>query len=350
VRIAALHCAGLADRRPVRGQEDATPTPDAGSARAPSFDDVLAASARIRPWVHRTPVAVSRRLDAELGARVFFKCENLQKVGAFKARGAANAVLRLAPGDAAHGVITHSSGNHGAALAWAASVRGVPCVVVMPDDAPAIKVRAVRGYGAEIVSCPRAERDAVCERLGSERGLVLIHPFEHPDVVAGQGTAALELIEEIGPPDVLVAPVGGGGLLSGTTIAAGHLAPRARVVGAEPAAVDDAARSLATGRREPAPARPRSWADGLLTGLGELAFAVLRDGGVRVVTVSEVEILRAAWWLAQRMKLVVEPSGATVLAALRCMGEGLRGLRVGAILSGGNTDFAWLADPALERT
>jgi len=315
----------------------------------PTLDDVRAAARRISPYVHRTPIVVSRTLDDELDATVFFKCENLQKVGAFKARGATNAVLRLDETAARRGVVTHSSGNHGAALAYAARTRGIPCVVVMPTDAPATKVRAVRGYGAEVMLCERPLREETCRRLVSERGLVLIHPFEHPDVVAGQGTAALELLDEVGELDLVVAPVGGGGLLTGSTITLRALCPRSEIWGAEPEVVDDARRSLESGEHQPAVADPRSWSDGLLTRLGTLAFEVLRGAGVRVVTVSEAETLRAAWDIAQRMKLVVEPSGATVLAALRaCAGE-IAGRRVGAIFSGGNTDFAWLADPALRR-
>lgn len=311
----------------------------------PTIDDVRAAAGRIEGVVHRTPVATCRALDEEVGATVVFKCENLQKVGAFKARGACNAVLRLADADAARGVVTHSSGNHGAALAWAASTRGVPCTVVMPDSAPRIKIDAVRGYGARQVFCPQAEREAVCDRVLAETGGTLVHPFEHPDVIAGQGTAALELHEQTagdGPLDVVVAPVGGGGLLSGTVIATRAAAPACRVWAAEPLAVDDAARSLASGVRQPAVLPARSWADGLLTGLGEVAFEVLRDAGVTVVTVTEDEILDAAWALISRLKLVVEPSAAVAWAVVRRRREELRGLRVGVILSGGNTDFRWL--------
>jgi threonine dehydratase len=317
------------------------------AAAVPTLDDVRAAARRIAPFVHRTPVARSATFDRELGARIFFKCENLQKVGAFKARGATNAVLLLDDAAASRGVITHSSGNHGAALAFAAARRGVPCTVVMPEGAPAIKVDAVRGYGAEVVFCERGERESTCERLIGETGRTLVHPYENPHVVAGQGTAALELVEEAGGLDLVIAPVGGGGLLSGTAVAARGLLPSVEIRGAEPEAVDDACRSLESGVRQPAVAGARSWADGLLTGLGELAFRALSAHSVRVVTVSEAEILRATLDVLQRMKLVVEPSGATVLAALRRMGEAVRGLRVGAIFSGGNTDFRWLDDPAL---
>jgi len=315
----------------------------------PTIDDVRAAAERIAPHVHRTPVARSRHFDRELDARVYFKCENLQKVGAFKARGATNAVLRLDRDAAANGVVTHSSGNHGAALAYAASRREIPCTVVMPHDAPPIKIHAVRGYGAEIVFCDREEREEVCDRVMAERGMTLIHPFEHPDVIAGQGTAALELLEQVGELDLVIAPVGGGGLLSGTTITVTATSPGTIVRGAEPVAADDAFRSMETGQWQPAVRNPQSWADGLLTRLGQKAFEILRNADVRVVTVAEPEIVQAAWDVSQRMKQVVEPSGAIVLAALRRIVEDVRGKRVGAVFSGGNTDFAWLGDPTLEK-
>ena len=310
--------------------------------KIPTIDDVRAAAERIAPHLHRTPVMTSSTLDGELGFHVHFKCENLQKVGAFKARGALNAVLGLDDESASRGVVTHSSGNHGAALANAAAVRGIPCVVVMPDDAPGIKVDAVRGYGAEIVFCKRAEREEVGERVIEERRLTLIHAYEHPDVIAGQGTAALELLEEVGELDLVIAPVGGGGLLSGTSVTVKALQPRCEVRGAEPEAVDDAYRSLESGKLQPGPVDPTSWGDGLLTGLGELPFRLLRERGVRVITVSEEQMLEAAGTLLERLKLVVEPSGATVLAALRRSAADWQGKRVGAVLSGGNTDFAWL--------
>ncbi len=308
----------------------------------PTVEDVRAAARRIAPYVHRTPVVTSATLDREIGARVVFKCENLQKVGAFKARGATHAVLRLDAAVASRGVIAHSSGNHAAALAYAARIRGIPAVVVMPEAAAAIKIEAVRGYGAEIVFCPRAEREATCERLQRERGLSLIHPYENPDVVAGQGTAALELLEQAGELDVVVAPVGGGGLLAGTALAVRGSQPGGAIWGAEPEAVDDAYRSLATGVRQPAVPDPRTLADGLLTGLGRLNFEILRDLRAHVVRVAESEIVAAARFVLERMKLVIEPSAATALAAIRRSTAELRGKRVGAILSGGNTDFSWL--------
>jgi threonine dehydratase len=308
----------------------------------PTIDDILAAARRIAPHVHRTPVATSATLDRELGAKIFFKCENLQKVGAFKARGAVNAVLSLDEQAAAKGVIAHSSGNHGAALAYAAGIRGIPCTVVMPDDAPPIKIEATKGYGARIVFCSRSERAEACSRIVKEEGSTLVHPYEHPPIIAGQGTAALELVEEVGDLDVVITPVGGGGLLSGTAITVKSLQPGTEVLGAEPETMDDAHRSLVTGVRQPAVEHPVSIADGLMTGLGQINFDVLRQREVHIVTVSEEAIVQAGRFVLERMKLVIEPSAATVLAAIRRSAGDLSGKRVGAILSGGNTDFAWL--------
>jgi threonine dehydratase len=308
----------------------------------PGFDEVRTAAARIDGRVHRTPVHTSGTVDAELGCRVFFKCENLQKVGAFKARGATNAVFALGEAEAARGVVTHSSGNHAAALAFAAGQRGVPCTVVMPRQAPAVKVEAVRGYGAEIVFCEPAEREATCARVAAERGAVVVHPFEDPLVIAGQGTAALELLEEVPDLDVVMTPVGGGGLLAGTAITVAAMRPAARVIGAEPEAVDDAARSLRSGERQPRVENPQTACDGLLTALGAPNFAILRAHGVEVLTAPEAAILAAARTHLERMKLVVEPSGAVPLAVLRTHRARFAGLRVGIVISGGNTDFRWL--------
>ena len=282
-------------------------------------------------------------LDAELGMRLSFKCENLQKVGAFKARGAVNAVLCLSDDAAAKGVATHSSGNHAAALAYAARIRGVPCTVVMPTGASPIKVEAVRGYGANIVFCEAGERESTCEQVLSDTGATFVPPFDHPDIVAGQGTAALELMEAAPDLDVIVAPVGGGGLLAGTALAASGCSPSPRVFGAEPDAVDDAYRSMQTGVRQPAVKSPTTIADGLLTGLGELNFAVLQERSVEIITVSDDAIVAAARDHLERMKLLVEPSGATPLAAIRARRAEWAGLSVGVIISGGNTDLKWLA-------
>ncbi len=307
-----------------------------------TLDDVRAAAARIAGHVHRTPTLTSATLDAELGARVFLKPECLQKVGAFKARGACNAVMAMDEAAARRGVITHSSGNHGAALAWAARARGVACVVVMPDSAPKVKIAAVRGYGAEVVLCKAAERDATSARLVQERGMTMVHPFEHPHVIAGQGTAALELLEDVPDLDVVIVPVGGGGLCAGTAVVVRALRPDAWMLGAEPKAVDDAARSLATGVRQPRVENPKTWADCLLTALGEPNFALLQRHRVCVVTVDEDAMVDGARWFLERMKLVVEPGSASVLAAIRALGADVRSKRIGMVLSGGNTDFAWL--------
>lgn len=307
------------------------------------FAAVRAAAERIRGRVHRTPVLTSATLDRQLSARIFFKAENLQKCGAFKARGATNAVMALDEATARRGVVTHSSGNHAAALAYAAQQRGIPCTVVMPKTAPRVKLEAVRGYGAEIVLCEPKDRDAVCAREQQARGAFLVHPFEDAEVIAGQGTAAMELLEDVPDLDLVVVPVGGGGLCAGTAIAVAAMRPSALVVGAEPFAVDDAARSMATGVRQPRVEDAISWADGLMTGLGAPNFAILCEHRVRVVNVTEAAMLEAARFFLERMKTVVEPSSATVLAALHAMRDELHARRVGAILSGGNTDFRWLA-------
>lgn len=306
-----------------------------------SLADVEAAAERIQPFVHRTPVFTSATLDRELGAHVFFKAENLQKVGAFKARGATNAVLQL-PADAT-GVVTHSSGNHGQAVAYAASIRGLPAWVVMPRTAPALKMDAVRSYGAEVVLCDHANRESTAAEVIERTGAVLVHPFDNSAVIAGQGTVTLELLDQVPDLDVVVAPIGGGGLLSGAATVAGGQKPPIPVIGAEPFAVDDAYRSLRSGIRQPGAKSPVTVADGLLTGIGARAFSILMAHEVDVIRVTEAAILTAASYLLFRMKLVVEPSGTTPLAAIRTEPEQFRGRRVGVIISGGNTDFSWLA-------
>jgi len=307
-----------------------------------TFPDVQRAAERIRPYLHRTPLLTSATLNEELGLEAFFKAENLQKVGAFKARGALNAVLSLDSATAERGVVTHSSGNHGAALAFAAAVRAIPCTVVMPDDAPQVKQDAVAGYGATIELCGQYERDRTAARVCAETGGVLIHPFEDPRVIAGQGTATLELLEDAPGLDAVMTPVGGGGLLSGATIAVTATSPTTAVLGAEPELVDDAYRSLVSGRRQPRVPNPGTLADGLLTGIGANPFSILSSHDVEVVLVSEAEIVAAARFHLERMKTVVEPSGATGLAALRGVADRFVGGRVGIVISGGNTDFAWL--------
>ncbi len=308
----------------------------------PTFVDVLAARERIAPFVHRTPVLTSATLDAELGASAFFKAENLQKIGAFKARGATNAVMALSDDECARGVITHSSGNHGAAVAFAARLRGAPCTVVMQEGASELKAAAIRGYGAEIVTCRVGAQESTTDELTAARGLTFIHPFEHPHVIAGQGTAALELLEQVPDLDAVIAPIGGGGMMSGTCLTVAARRPKAMLFGAEPHAVDDAYRSLRDGERHPAVVDPKTRADGLLTGLGPMTFRILRDYAVEVVLVAEADIVEACRFHLLRMKTLVEPSGATSLAALRTLGERITGLRVGAVITGGNTDLAWL--------
>jgi threonine dehydratase len=301
---------------------------------------VRAARARIAPHVHRTPVMTCRSLDEAAGARLYFKCENFQKVGAFKARGAVNAVFSLGDEEARRGVVTHSSGNHGAALAYAAGRRGIPAWIVMPDNAPAIKQANVRGFGGVIRFCAPtvAAREAACAAVQAETGATLVHPYNDWRVIAGQGTAALELLEEVPDLDIVVAPCGGGGLLSGTAIVAKAMQPGVRVFGAEPAGADDACRSLAAGHIVPQD-DPRTIADGLRTSLGEKTFAVLSRLADGIGTASEAAIVRAMRTTWERMKIVIEPSSAVPLA---CLLEGTipaGGARVGVVLSGGNVDL-----------
>jgi threonine dehydratase len=279
-------------------------------------------------------------LDVETGARLYFKCENLQRVGAFKARGAANAVFSLSDDEARRGVVTHSSGNHGAALAYAAARRGIPAWVVMPETAPAVKQKNVGRFGATIRFCAAnvAAREAACSEVQRETGAVLVHPFDDARVIAGQGTAALELVEDVPGLDVMIAPVGGGGLLSGTAIAATSLQRGIHVCGAEPANADDAARSFRSGRIEPLPAT-ETIADGLRTTLSARTLAAIRTHVDAIGTASEEAIVRAMRMTWERMKIVIEPSSAVPLA---CLLEGtldVRGKRVGIILTGGNVDI-----------
>jgi threonine dehydratase len=306
----------------------------------PTFTDVLEAAERIKPHVHRTPIFTCEYIDSEVGAQVFLKAENLQKVGAFKARGATNAVLELSSDDAARGVATHSSGNHGQAVAFACAIRGIPATVVMPDHAPTVKVEAVRGYGANVVFCAQAEREQTLTELVDAHGFAVVHPFDDPAVVAGQGTVTLELFDQVTELDAVVAPIGGGGLLSGATIVA--MQHDVKAYGAEPELVDDAFRSLRDGVRYPATGEV-SVGDGLLTGIGSIAFAVLSAAGTVILTVSESEILDSMRMLAERTKLVVEPSGATGVAAVLRHKNTFAGQRIGIILSGGNMELSRLA-------
>jgi threonine dehydratase len=317
------------------------PDAEAPEAQAlPDLDAIRVAGARIAPHVHRTPVLSSASLDAEVGAKLFFKAENLQRTGAFKARGASNAVFSLSDADARHGVVTHSSGNHGAALAYAAARRGIAAFVVMPETAPRVKQENVRRRGATIRFCAPtvAARAEACAAVQRETGAILVHPFDDARVIAGQGTAALELLEQSPALDAVVAPVGGGGLLSGTAIAAKAHAPTIRVFGAEPANADDAARSFRSGHVEPL-ASTTTIADGLRTTLSPRTLAAIRVNVDAIGTASEAAIVRAMRMIWERMKIIVEPSAAVPLA---CLLEGtleLRAMRVGIILSGGNVDL-----------
>ena len=306
----------------------------------PELEDIRQAARRIAPHLHRTPVMTCRGLDELCGARLFFKCENLQKAGAFKARGAHNAVFLLSQEQAARGVATHSSGNHAAALALAASRRGIPAHIVMPRDAPKAKQAAVAGYGGRIRLCEPtlAAREETLQQVLAETGAELVHPYDDYRVIAGQGTAALELLEQVPELDMVLAPVGGGGLLSGTAIAVKGLAPGCRVVGCEPAAADDAYRSLQAGSIQDQPP-PRTVADGLKTMLSQRTFAIIQEKVDGIVTVSEQGIVSAMRLIWERMKLVVEPSGAVPLAVLLEGGLPVRGQRVGIIISGGNLDL-----------
>ncbi|MEP7062839.1 MAG: pyridoxal-phosphate dependent enzyme [Betaproteobacteria bacterium] len=308
--------------------------------QVPDLAAIRAAHARIAQYIHRTPVMQSRSIDALAGASLYFKCENLQKVGAFKARGATNAVFALAEADAACGVVTHSSGNHGAALAYAARERGIAAYVVMPDNAPKIKIDNVRGFGATVRFCAPtvAAREAACADVQRAHGATLIHPFDNADVIAGQGTAALELLDEVPGLDVVIAPCGGGGLLSGTAIAAKALAPSIVVYGAEPANAGDAAAGFRSGHIEPLPPTA-TIADGLRTTLAPRTFAVIRAHVDEIGTCSEDAIVRAMRVIWERMKIVVEPSGAVPLACLMERAFDVAGKRVGVIISGGNVDL-----------
>jgi threonine dehydratase len=306
----------------------------------PSFDDVRRAAERIRPWAHRTPVLTCAGLDRLAGAQLHFKCENLQKVGAFKFRGATNAVFALSDEAARRGVATHSSGNHAAALALAARNRGIAATIVMPRTAPAVKKAAVAGYGAEIVYCEPtlAAREATLAEVVARTGATVVHPYNDPMVIAGQGTAALELLEQVPGLEVVMTPVGGGGLTSGTALTVAALAPGCRVIAAEPAAADDAWRSLRAGRIVPS-GDPQTVCDGLRTSLGELTFAIIRRHVAEILTVGEAEIIAAMRVMWERMKVLVEPSSAVPLAALLAHPDRCAGLRVGIIVSGGNVDL-----------
>lgn len=317
--------------------------------RLPGREDLDAASARVSARAHRTPILRSSTLDACCQAEMHLKCENFQKIGAFKFRGATNAVGMLTEAELARGVVTHSSGNHAQALAMAARDRGTHATIVMPENSAAVKQAAVRGYGATIVHCrPTTEdREATLERIRTRDGSVLVHPFDDWGIICGQGTAVRELVEDAGPFDVILAPVGGGGLLAGTALTCHHLAPDTRVIGAEPRAADDAKRSLDAGSIQ-ASGDPKTLADGLRTGLGERTFAVIKRYVDDIILVDEAEIVTAMRMIWERMKIVIEPSAAVPIAALLSDRLDVAGQRVGVIVSGGNVDLEQL--PWLART
>ncbi|MGA7916042.1 MAG: pyridoxal-phosphate dependent enzyme [Candidatus Acidiferrales bacterium] len=306
----------------------------------PDLDAIRAAYRRIAPHIHRTPVQTSSSLDEIAGARLFFKCENLQKTGSFKIRGATNAIFSLTEQEARNGVVAPSSGNHAAALAQAARWRGIPAYIVMPSDSSAAKKRAVQAYGGKITECEPnlASRESVTAEIMNRTGAHLVHPYNDARVIAGQGTAALELMKEIRDLDIVLAPVSGGGLLSGTAIVAKGLRPGIRVIGGEPRNADDAYRSLSSGKIEP-PAASETMADGLRAALCPLTYSILRDKLDEVSLVTEDEIVQAMLLLWERLKLVVEPSGAVAAAPALFRKIGASGRKVGIILSGGNLDL-----------
>jgi threonine dehydratase len=307
----------------------------------PTFDDVRAAAERLRGTAHRTPVLTSRRLDEQLGLHAFLKCENLQRVGAFKFRGAFNALSCFTPEQRRGGVVAYSSGNHAQAVALAAQLLGIEATIVMPLDAPASKVAATQGYGARVVRYDRytEDREEIGRTIAAEQGATVIPPYDHRDIIAGQGTAALELFEETGPLDALLVPLGGGGLLSGCLLAAGELAPDCAVYGVEPEAGDDGRQSLRSGRIVHIDS-PRTIADGAQTQhLGELTFPVIRERVTDILTVSDDALVAEMRVLASTLKLVAEPTGCLALAGLRQLAPGLAGKRVGVVVSGGNVDL-----------
>lgn len=316
---------------------------------AASLKEVREAAERIAPFAHRTPVITSQTLDDLAGRELFFKCENLQKVGAFKFRGACNAVLKLSDDEAQRGVLTHSSGNHAQALALAARMREIPAYIVMPNNAPRVKRDATISYGAKVIECePTLQaREDVAARVQAETAARFVPSYDHPEVIAGQGTTALELMEQVSNLDIIVAPVGGGGLISGICIAAKALNPAIRIVAAEPSGADDAARSFAAGQllRQ---TDPQTIADGLLTSLGQLTWPIIRDHLETIITVSESELIAAMQLMWQRTKLLIEPSSAVAVAAVLSESfQRIPGTRVGVVLSGGNVDLTklpWQSD------
>ncbi|MGQ9619621.1 MAG: pyridoxal-phosphate dependent enzyme [Bacteroidales bacterium] len=311
--------------------------------KLPSLTDIRETHQRIKPYVHRTPVLTSKQINAITGTEIFFKCENFQKVGAFKFRGAMNAILQLTPAQRAKGVITHSSGNHAAALTLAARTAGIKTYVIMPVSAPEVKKNAVKGYGADITFCEptQAAREQTTAMIMEKTGARLIHSYDNFNVICGQGTAVIELLEEMPALDMIIAPVGGGGLLSGTSTAVKELMPAIKVFGAEPRNADDAYRSFTTGRLHPS-LSPKTVADGLLTSLSELTFTIIRKNVDNIFTVTEESIIESMKLIWERMKIIVEPSSAVALAVIMENPDVFRGKRTGIILSGGNVELCRL--------
>lgn len=310
-----------------------------------TYADLAAAHERIKPVAKRTPVLTSSTIDALTGAKVHFKCENFQRMGAFKFRGAYNALSQLTPEQKKKGVVAFSSGNHAQAVALSGRMLGVPATIVMPTDAPPVKLEATRGYGAEVVlyDASNEDRAKIAEALAAERGLTVIPPFDHPHILAGQGTAAKELLEETGPLDLLLVPCGGGGLLSGCSIATKQLSPSCKVIGVEPAAGDDGLRAFRAGKLVSVPL-PQTIADGARTMcLGKLTFSIIQKNVHDFLTVTDEELLKWMFFLWERMKMVVEPTGALAAAALLQGKIDTQGKKVGVVISGGNVDLVWAA-------
>ncbi len=308
----------------------------------PTVQDVAAAAERLKGVAHRTPVMQSTTANQLLGAQLFFKCENLQRMGAFKFRGGYNTLAQFTPEQKKRGVLAFSSGNHAQAIALSARILGMPAAIVMPEDAPAAKLAATRGYGAEVITYDRftEDREAISQRIAGERGMTLVPPYNHPHVIAGQGTAALELLQDVPDLDYLFAPLGGGGLLSGTLLAAKGLAPNCKVYGVEPEAGNDAQQSLRKGEIVKI-ATPKTIADGAQTQfLGDLTFTIIRRDVTDIITATDEQLVEGMRFYAERMKIVVEPTGALSFAGARHSGIDLKGKRVGFIISGGNVDLA----------
>ncbi len=306
----------------------------------PTIDDIRKAHQKISEYAHNTPVLSSKQVDQKTGGTIFFKCENFQKVGAFKFRGATNAVFSLNEKEAKKGVATHSSGNHAQALALAAKLRGIPAYVVMPENAPKVKVRAVKSYGAEITFCESTleARETTLEQVVQKNGATFIHPYNNAQIIAGQGTAAIELLQDHPDLDIIITPVGGGGLLSGTALAAKALKPEIGVIAAEPEQADDACRSFKSGKLIPVQ-NPDTVADGLRTSLGPLPFSIIQNLVDDIVTVSEESIISAMRYAWERMNVIIEASSAVPLAAIFEEKIDVKGKKAGIILSGGNVDL-----------